>query len=44
MRTGTTGTDRAEIMATYRTLAELAGLDPLYAIEDATTERPEDPE
>ena len=44
MRTGTTGTDRAEIMATYRTLAELAGLDPLYAIEDATTERPENPE
>ena len=44
MRTGTTGTDRAEIMATYRTLAELAGLGPLYAIEDATTERTEDPE
>lgn len=41
MRTGTTGTDRAKIMATYRTVAELAGLDPLYAIEDATTERPE---
>jgi len=44
MRTGTTGTDRAEIMATYGTLAELAGLGPLYAIEDATTERPENPE
>lgn len=44
MRTGTTGTDRAEIMATYRTLAELAGLGPLYAIEDATTERPGSPE
>ena len=44
MQTGATGTDRAEIMATYRTLAELAGLNPLYAIEDATTERPENPE
>ena len=44
MQTGTTGTDRAEIMATYRTLAELAGLGPLYAIEDATTERPGSPE
>ena len=44
MQTGATGTDRAEIMATYRTLAELAGLNPLYAIEDATTERPETPE
>ena len=40
METGATGTDRTEIMATYRTLAGLAGLGPLYAIEDATTERP----
>lgn len=37
--TGNTGTDRGEIMAAYRRLADLAGLGPLYAIEDATTER-----
>lgn len=39
MASGETGTDRREIMATYQTLAALAGLTPLYAIEDATTER-----
>lgn len=43
MATGSTRTDRREIMASYRTLAELAGLGPLYAIEDATTERPGEP-
>ena len=37
--TGATGTDVRQVMATYRTLAELAGLPALYAIEDATTER-----
>ena len=36
---GATGTDVRQVMATYRTLAELAGLPALYAIEDATTER-----
>lgn len=35
-----TGTDPAAIRQSYRQLSELAGLDPLYAIEDATTERP----
>ena len=35
---GKTGTDRGEIMQGYRELAGLAGLDPLFAIEDATTE------
>ena len=39
MQHGDTGTDRRQIMAIYRTLAELAGLGPLFAIEDATTER-----
>ena len=38
---GTTGTDRAQVLKTYRTLAELAGLGHLYDIEDATTERVE---
>ena len=36
---GATGTDVRRVMETYRTLAELAGLPALYAIEDATTER-----
>lgn len=35
---GSTGVDRDAVFATYRTLADLAGLGPLYAIEDATTE------
>ena len=39
MDSGTTGARRDEIMAAYRELAGLAGLDALYAIEDATTER-----
>ncbi len=38
---GSTGTDRARIQASYRTLADLAGLGPLYAIEDETTEKRE---
>ena len=38
--TGETGSDRGDVMGLYRTLPELAGLDALYAIEDATTERP----
>ena len=37
---GSTGVDRDAVFATYRTLAEIAGLNPLYAIEDATTELP----
>ena len=36
---GATGTDRDRVMRAYRTLADLAGLGPLYAIEDATTEK-----
>lgn len=36
---GATGTDALQIMRAYRTLADLAGLPPLYAIEDATTEK-----
>lgn len=39
MTEGSTGTDRQRILSTYRAIAELAGLDPLYAIEDETTER-----
>ena len=38
-RVGSTGTDRREVMQGYSELAGLAGLDPLYGIEDATTER-----
>ena len=38
MQEGDTGTDRQGILETYRSLAALAGLAPLYAIEDATTE------
>ena len=34
-----TGADRHRIQQTYRTLSDLAGLPPLYAIEDETTER-----
>ena len=41
MQEGATGTDRQHIAQTYRSLADLAGLGPLYAIEDATTERRE---
>ena len=40
MAEGSTGVERDAVFATYRTLAELAGLGPLYDIEDATTERP----
>jgi len=39
MVAGETGADRRSVMDVYRTLPELAGLAPLYAIEDATTER-----
>lgn len=39
MEEGATGTDRKKIQETYRKLADLAGLAPLYAIEDETTER-----
>lgn len=35
---GHTGTDRREIMAAYHMLPGLAGLNPLFDIEDATTE------
>lgn len=38
-RTGRTGTDPRAVMAAYRDLPGLAGLDALYAIEDETTER-----
>lgn len=41
MKEGKTGTDREQILRTYRTLSDLAGLEPLYAIEDETTERRE---
>lgn len=41
--TGSTGADRRQVMETYRTLADLAGLPALYAIEDATTERSSQP-
>ena len=37
--TGRTGTDREALFAIYRELPGVAGLDELYAIEDATTER-----
>jgi 2-methylisocitrate lyase-like PEP mutase family enzyme len=37
MTDGATGTDRSEIMATYRELSARAGLDEYYAIEDDTT-------
>ena len=36
---GTTGIDAQSARRTYATLAELAGLGPMYAIEDRTTER-----
>ena len=36
---GTTGIDAQRARATYGTLAELAGLEQMYAIEDRTTER-----
>ncbi|MDE0659046.1 MAG: isocitrate lyase/phosphoenolpyruvate mutase family protein [Gammaproteobacteria bacterium] len=39
MAEGQTGTDRQRILETYRMLSDLAGFAPLYAIEDATTER-----
>ena len=37
--TGRTGTDPKALFATYRELPGMAGLDELYAIEDATTEK-----
>ncbi len=37
--TGQTGADPKALFATYRELPGMAGLDELYAIEDATTER-----
>ena len=37
--TGSTGTDLKELFTTYNQLDAMAGLDALYAIEDATTER-----
>ena len=39
MAEGSTGVERDAVFATYRTIADLAGLGPLYAIEDATTEK-----
>ncbi len=36
---GTTGIDAQSARRTYGTLAELAGLGPMYVIEDRTTER-----
>ena len=39
MAEGSTGVERDAVFATYRTLADLAGLGPLYDIEDATTEK-----
>lgn len=39
MAEGSTGTDRKRIRETYRTLSDLVGLQPLYGIEDETTER-----
>jgi len=38
--TGRTGTDYKSVLQIYRELPGVAGLDELYAIEDATTERP----
>ncbi len=38
-RTGRTGVDMAAVFRTYRELPEIAGLEPLYAIEDLTTEK-----
>ena len=39
IRDGHTGVQREALFATYKSLPHLAGLDPYYAIEDATTER-----
>ncbi|MCZ6710638.1 MAG: isocitrate lyase/PEP mutase family protein [Gammaproteobacteria bacterium] len=39
---GSTGTDTKSLFRTYRELPGVAGLDELYKIEDATTERPVD--
>ena len=39
MREGTTGADRQRVFEIYRVLADQAGLQALYAIEDATTLR-----
>ena len=36
---GATGADRARVFGIYRELPAMAGLDALYAIEDATTEK-----
>lgn len=38
---GITGADNESLFKTYRELPAVAGLDALYAIEDATTEKPE---
>ena len=38
---GVTGADNKSLFKTYRELPAVAGLDALYAIEDATTEKPE---
>ena len=38
MAEGSTGVEHEAVFATYRTIADLAGLGPLYEIEDATTE------
>lgn len=40
-RTGQTGADLSRVFQTYRELPEMAGLEALYAIEDATTEKPD---
>lgn len=39
VETGSTGTDRKEIAASYLELQHYAGLDELYRIEDRTTEK-----
>lgn len=40
--TGNTGLDTAKVFEIYRELSGLAGLDPLYEIEDQTTEKGSD--
>ena len=44
LKAGATGADRRQVFETYRTLAGLAGLEPLYAIEERTTEKSEAPQ
>ena len=39
MNSGSTGADLKALFAQYHSLDLLAGLGPLYAIEDETTER-----